>query len=624
MAGRRNFANGLLVLSGLVLSLVLLEGSLRLAGRVFRAGGSGGGEEPAPVPGEYRILCLGDSMTADVGPGAWPRFLERYLKEKNPSVAFRVVNRGQVGASSSYLLDRAEGYVRSLRPQLVVAMMGINDGRSSLPALHSPWRRRVEEMRVCKLVRLLARRMGQKRDELRAPRRAGVSGGRSHAVRAPEKPVPEQVRSLMDRGRRCLDLGWGEQGLRLLESAVAACPDQATVRAALADGYVRAHRMFRAYPVYEKALELDADNLRALTGSVACLLQFAEYAKAEALCRRALERYPGRGDLLVLMGGIFQKLNRNEEAERILTGALRADPLNARRHWDLGSFYADTGRAAQARDCFEASVCLAPGFAPGYFSLGLLCRKAGDLGQARALWTRAVRLDPHEPYYCQELSSLCRETGAPEAALQALKLAVRNNPGNPLLRIDYWQCLYACGKPVPDRLVLAPVRIDPACAQGYLEAGLYYLYDRKDPEKARPLLRRYEELFSEHSGLDFVAGPEGGVSTRNPSLASPLLKADYQRLARLLAENGVPLVCVQYPLQPVENLRRLFDDSRGVVFVDNEKVFRDALGRHPYYELFTDRVGGDFGHATAEGNRLLAENIGAAVLEHFFPAGKKP
>ena len=51
------------------------------------------------------------------------------------------------------------------------------------------------------------------------------------------------------------------------------------------------------------------------------------------------------------------------------------------------------------------------------------------------------------------------------------------------------------------------------------------------------------------------------------------------------------------------------------LFVDNEKVFKDALAANEYQKIFTDRFGGDFGHATRFENRLIAQNLARAVLE---------
>ncbi len=51
-----------------------------------------------------------------------------------------------------------------------------------------------------------------------------------------------------------------------------------------------------------------------------------------------------------------------------------------------------------------------------------------------------------------------------------------------------------------------------------------------------------------------------------------------------------------------------------IVFVDNEQIFKDAVGRDGFSAYFTDAFAGDFGHCTKKGNRLLAEHVADAIM----------
>jgi hypothetical protein len=89
---------------------------------------------------------------------------------------------------------------------------------------------------------------------------------------------------------------------------------------------------------------------------------------------------------------------------------------------------------------------------------------------------------------------------------------------------------------------------------------------------------------------------------------------NFHRLKEILDRRRIRLVCVQYPMRDLAPLRRMFQgEDEGIVFVDNERVFKTAVRRSSYWEYFTDMFGGDFGHCTDKGNRLLAENIADAV-----------
>jgi len=81
---------------------------------------------------------------------------------------------------------------------------------------------------------------------------------------------------------------------------------------------------------------------------------------------------------------------------------------------------------------------------------------------------------------------------------------------------------------------------------------------------------------------------------------------------------GIKLVAVQYPLRSIESLQMLIGGRKGVISVDNEALFRKALRRGGYDKYFVDRCYIDYGHATTEGNRLLAENIARVLLAEVF------
>jgi tetratricopeptide (TPR) repeat protein len=99
----------------------------------------------------------------------------------------------------------------------------------------------------------------------------------------------------------------------------------------------------------------------------------------------------------------------------------------------------------------------------------------------------------------------------------------------------------------------------------------------------------------------------------------PLTVTNYRTLKEILDKRGIRLVCVQYPMRSVEPLKRILQGTeKGIIFVDNEKLFRDAVRKDGYNTYFKDMFGGDFGHCTDRGNRLLAENIADTIVKEAF------
>lgn len=127
-----------LITGGLILGLGLLEGGLQLLAYSMRW--KSPIETKTFQENEYRILALGESTTdkyiSDRSDVSWPSQLQRMLSEKFPQVKFRVINKGLAATSSSLILKNVPDYLKTWRPHLVIAMMGIND-HAHLEYLHS-------------------------------------------------------------------------------------------------------------------------------------------------------------------------------------------------------------------------------------------------------------------------------------------------------------------------------------------------------------------------------------------------------------------------------------------------------------------------------------------------------
>lgn len=128
-----------LVLFGTLVALLLLEGGLRIAGAVFSSEQKQTSRRGIDFDDEnqYRILCLGESTTAETYPGgvpgAWPMRLERILnsRTKGPRT-YKVINEGVLGTVTALIVARLEAQIETYRPHLVITMMGINDVRSTI------------------------------------------------------------------------------------------------------------------------------------------------------------------------------------------------------------------------------------------------------------------------------------------------------------------------------------------------------------------------------------------------------------------------------------------------------------------------------------------------------------
>ena len=82
------------VLLLVLLSLFILEISLRLGGHVFLFIQERRNKASLSKNHTYKILCLGESTTALGGENSYPSQLERILNQKSSRIKFSVINKG--------------------------------------------------------------------------------------------------------------------------------------------------------------------------------------------------------------------------------------------------------------------------------------------------------------------------------------------------------------------------------------------------------------------------------------------------------------------------------------------------------------------------------------------------
>lgn len=128
------------ILRWLALYLFFLEVFLTLGGKGFIIYQDIQNRKTIGGKDVYKIMCLGDSITAEGGDNAYPIQLEKYLNTKAGTAKFKVINHGIPSADSAMLLGKVRQFIAEDKPDMTVVMMGYNDravlqdkGRESWP-----------------------------------------------------------------------------------------------------------------------------------------------------------------------------------------------------------------------------------------------------------------------------------------------------------------------------------------------------------------------------------------------------------------------------------------------------------------------------------------------------------
>jgi Tfp pilus assembly protein PilF len=257
-------------------------------------------------------------------------------------------------------------------------------------------------------------------------------------------------------------------------------------------------------------------------------------------------------------------------------------------------------------------------------TLGCSYKNDRDYRSARKCFARAVELNPRDPRAFWELANV---SGGSKEGQDAARKAVELDPG------DWKMCLevshYFHIQKLPEEAEKYYGRAVELAGEEAVY-GMMWLIPRQRIATSQKTLRAraagpspglYEPVAA-LAGLCRDTGQVALCGQYEKKLKKLAMSGYYtrhtvwnfRRMERILRQRNIRMVCVQYPVRPVQPLRDIFRDVDGVIFVDNEKTFKDVLKPGMYTAYFQDMFGGDFGHCTDAGNRLLGENIGKAVL----------
>jgi hypothetical protein len=209
---------------------------------------------------------------------------------------------------------------------------------------------------------------------------------------------------------------------------------------------------------------------------------------------------------------------------------------------------------------------------------------------------KTLELNPRNDWAYLELGQLYEGQGRSQQAEECFKKALELNPNNDWVYIGLGRLYYNTGQ----------IQQAEECFKKALEANPRNDLAYKSLTQGMGITQSTQEYYKKTDELRLTG-------------YNPITTYNYHKLKGALDRRGVKLVCVQYPMRSIQPLKKIFEGNiEGIVFVDNEKTFKEAVKEVGYRMYFKDIFGGDFGHCTDKGNRLLAENITNVILKEVF------
>jgi tetratricopeptide (TPR) repeat protein len=577
----------LLILFGLFLCLLLLELGLRVAGFVLSSIQEHRNKVELLKKDAYQIMCIGESTTA----GQYPQILEEILNQRNIGVRFSVIDKGIPGVTTAAILNRLEYNLDTYNPDIVIAMMGINDSGERLP-----YNEFIAGQSACFLKCLKVYKLG-----------VLLWLHMKHKLKEVNKDF---------LGKNREDLGRILPGLKsyILEKAYAQpegrAANQKSVRVIAAQTrnewvYISQGEALRqqgelaqAELMFRKALQVNPHSDLAYAELGHLFRAQGRFNDAEESYKRSLAISPGNDALCVDFADFYQGLGKLQEAAELLNNAIAINPNDGLAYSKLGQVYRKQGRPAEAEVALKNAVALNPKDAASFRVLGWLYRENGNLAKAEESLKNSLAVSPDDQVLYTELGQVYQEESKFSEAEEAFKKAIMLNPDKELIYAN----------------LVALYKVEKKFAEAEkLLKGAIVLYPEKDW-----FYRALSVLYRDTGRLGLAERYIKKAKRVRLGYVIPERVENFRKLKEMLDRRGIILVCVQYPMRGIKPLKQRFQDPSGIIFVDNENIFKDAVKKEGHKAYFTDMFGGDFGHCTPKGNRLLAANIANVILKEVF------
>jgi len=352
-----------------------------------------------------------------------------------------------------------------------------------------------------------------------------------------------------------------------------------------------------------------------------------------------VNRFPTSENLLEL-AGLYRATNKFENEKETLLKVVAMNPQDYEAWGYLGLHYkrlgdyekavpalakmvelsppvgdAKVGAYAQLADCYRLwqkpkeservyleSIQYLPHHPGAYGCLANLYLEEKRYEEAESLYEKQFSINPHAVLFYGKLAHCYRRNGRYLAAERLLKQAIQFNPKEAVLYVELGSCLLDNKKyKEAEEVLKRAIELKPKDEEGLqLDLNKYLLASYEAQGKLVEAKKLKQEL------------------TAQQEYFNPQTVENYQKIKDILVRGKVLFVVVQYPLQDITPLKKILSSSPDVFFVDNQKIFEEAIRESSYDDYFTDRFAGDFGHCTAKGNRLLAGNIAKVIEEKIF------
>ena len=151
-------------------------------------------------------------------------------------------------------------------------------------------------------------------------------------------------------------------------------------------------------------------------------------AHAERVCREILSVDPGHAQTLHLLGLIEHRRGSSDESIEHIRTAIMREGRDPAFHHNLGNILRALDRLAEAINCYERALALAPTSVDTLYNLGNTYQDLGQPERAAVYFERALRLNPEAIELHNNLGTALQDLGRLEEAIDCYRRALALRP----------------------------------------------------------------------------------------------------------------------------------------------------------------------------------------------------
>jgi len=273
-----------------------------------------------------------------------------------------VINKGLGGTHTAIIASQLEDNLNKYNPDMVIAMMGINDGVNTVAHEDVPAKGTTaffKSFRIYKLVKFLRLHIINK------VQRSGISKSREK-----KEDISAKTNDLAQSTNI-------KEEKKIFEKTIEINPGNERVYIELGLRYRNQGKHGQAGEMFKKIIEINPGNERAYIELGWCCRNQGKYGQAGEMFKKAIEMNPENDWAYIGLGWSYRHQGKYDQAEEMFKKAIEINPGNGGRYTELRWSDKHQGKYDKTEEMSKKAIEINPRNDEAYTELGWYYRDQG-------------------------------------------------------------------------------------------------------------------------------------------------------------------------------------------------------------------------------------------------------